>query len=191
LVGVNVATYSLSGFAYNSATDTATWTLAAPIGDDKLLIDLSDAVTSVSSGLALDGAWTDGVSTYPSGTGTPGSNFMISLNVLPGDVNQSGGVNILDTVYVISLSGGSTSTPGTYSIFADVNGSGGINILDVLATNNQAGTTLPAGTPAVPAVISQVATVAAQAQLVSSAAAPANPLLKRHHFGVRGFLANN
>jgi hypothetical protein len=123
---------------------------------------------------------------------------MFSLNVLPGDVNQSGGVNILDTVHVISLSGSSTSTPAMYSIFSDVNGSGGINILDILATNSQAGSTLPAGTPVVPTFSSLVAAVAAQTtaiagqpQLFSTLPASTNPLLQHRRFGGRSVLANS
>jgi len=147
LLGVNTPSYSFSGFSYNATTDTATWTLTQPIGADKLLIDLSDSVTN-TSGVALDGEWSDGVSTYPSGNGTPGGAFLFSLNVLPGDENQSGGVNILDTVSVAHLQGSTTLTPATYSIFADVNGSGGINVLDTLATNSRQGSVLPSGSPA-------------------------------------------
>jgi uncharacterized repeat protein (TIGR03803 family) len=87
LVGVNVATYAFSGFSYNSSTDTATWTLTAPIGDDKLLIDLNGASVTNSGGIELDGDWADGVSIFPSGDGSPGSNFLFSFDVLPGDVN--------------------------------------------------------------------------------------------------------
>ena len=54
LTGVNVASYGISNFSYNSATDTATWTLANPIAADKLHIDLASsggaAVTGASSG---------------------------------------------------------------------------------------------------------------------------------------------
>jgi hypothetical protein len=168
LLGVNVPSYSFSGFSYNAATDTATWTLTQPIAADKLLIDLSDSVTN-TSGLALDGEWSDGVTTYPSGNGTPGGAFMFSLNVLPGDENQSGGVNVLDTVSVAHLQGSSASTPGTtYSIFADVNGSGGINVLDTLATNSRQASTLPSGTPAVPAVVTLTATPATRTVKVAA-----------------------
>ena len=170
LLGVNVPSYSFIAFSYNSSTDTATWTLNAPISDDKLLIDLSDSVTN-TSGVALDGEWTDGVSSYPSGNGTPGGAFMFSLNVLPGDENQSGGVNILDTVSVAHLQGSTTLTPATYSIFADVNGSGGINILDTLATNSRQASTLPSGTPAVPAVVTSM--VAAPTRKMNTTASTA------------------
>ncbi|MGD1277520.1 MAG: family 16 glycosylhydrolase [Tepidisphaeraceae bacterium] len=196
LVGLNVPSYTFSNFSYNSATDTASWTLNAPIGDDKLLIDLSGSVAN-TSGTALDGSWTDGVSSYPSGNGTAGTPFMFSLNVLPGDENQSGGVNVLDTVAVAHLQGSSTSTPATYSIFADVNGSGGINVLDTLATNSRQGSVLPAGSPIVPSSSGVAATAAAlltassgQAQQFSTVPIAADSLLKRERFGVRGVLAS-
>ena len=41
LVGVNTPQYAFSGFSYNPATFTATWTLATPLKADKLLLDLN------------------------------------------------------------------------------------------------------------------------------------------------------
>jgi uncharacterized repeat protein (TIGR03803 family) len=147
LFGVNVPTYSFSGFSYSSSTDTATWTLSSAITADKLAIDLSGSVEN-SLGMELNGAWTDGTSTYPSGNGTAGTAFLFDFNVLPGDVNQSGAVNILDAAATLNLAGTSTSTSG-YSIFMDVTGSGAINILDAAQVLNLAGTSLPSETPAI------------------------------------------
>jgi uncharacterized repeat protein (TIGR03803 family) len=180
LVGVNVASYSFSGFSYNSSTDTATWTLTAPIGDDKLLIDLNGASVTNSGGIELDGDWADGVSSYPSGDGSPGSNFLFSFDVLPGDVNQSGAVNILDAAATLNTDGTSTTTAG-YSIFMDVTGSGAINILDAVQVLDLAGTSLPAGTPMAPAVVVQ----ASSSGLVSSDADPMDSVLDKRRRGHR------
>ena len=38
--GVSTVAYPFSAFSYNPATLTATWTLAAPIANDKLMLDL-------------------------------------------------------------------------------------------------------------------------------------------------------
>jgi polygalacturonase len=154
LVGVNVASYAFSNFSYNMTTDTATWTLSSPIGDDALLIDLSGSVAN-GSGVGLDGAWTNGTSAYPSGNDAPGTPFLFDFNVLPGDVNQSGAVNIIDAVVTLNAAGTSTTTAG-YTIFMDVTGSGAINILDAVQVLNLAGTSLPSETPVAPAVVANV-----------------------------------
>jgi hypothetical protein len=68
-------------FAYDAATSTATWTLAAPVAADKLLLDLdADPGTGVTdaAGNRLDGEWANpttpavgGADAFPSGNGTP------------------------------------------------------------------------------------------------------------------------
>ncbi len=148
--GVNKTAYAFSGFSYDPTTYTATWTLNAPIGDDKLALDL-DAnglapVKSAATGEVLDGAWTDCQSTYPSGNGQGGTDFHFRFNVLPGDVNQSGGVGSLDTVLVANAGGQVIGDPG-YSIFYDVNGGGKIGSLDTTLVANNGGSVLPSGNP--------------------------------------------
>jgi hypothetical protein len=58
LAGVNAATYAVSSFNHAPATFTATWTLSAAIGADKLLIALNadgpDPIRD-AAGNALDG----------------------------------------------------------------------------------------------------------------------------------------
>ena len=58
--GVNTTAYAFSGFSYNPGTFTATWTLAAPIADDYLELDLAAKgmapVTDAATGEVLDGA---------------------------------------------------------------------------------------------------------------------------------------
>jgi len=149
LRGVNVATYAFSGFSYDAGTFTATWTLADPIGPDKLSIALSDTVRD-QTGNALDGEWTDGVSTYPSGDGTAGGDFSFRFNVLPGDANQDGSVFGNDVILTRNAQFTFPGDPG-YSIFYDVDGSGSIFGNDVINVRNRQFTFLPSGEPLGPA----------------------------------------
>ena len=150
LVGVNVPNYTFSGFIYNSTTHIATWSLASPIATDKLRLDLSDSVTD-TFGNALDGEWTDGSSTFPSGNGQANGAFHFSFNVVPGDANQSGVVNVVDTGFVQNHQASSTATPASYSIFGDVNGDGVINVVDTGAVKARQASQLPSGNPPPPA----------------------------------------
>jgi hypothetical protein len=176
--GVNTPNYTISNFSYNATTFTATWTFGSAIGDDKLLLDLSgtggNAVTSATGGVALDGTWTNGSSTFPSGNSAPGTDFDFDLNVLPGDVKQTGGpVTILDVIAVRNEQLTSAGGAG-YSPLDDVDGSGSINILDVIDVRNRQLTTLPSGSPMPPAPTPD----ASSAAKASSAKLPAAPKLK-------------
>ena len=142
LTGVNVANYAFSGFDYNSSTHVATWTLASPIGADKLELSLmSSGAIAVkdSAGNALDGEWTDGVSSYPSGDGAAGGDFNFAFNVLPADADQNGVVNGLDLNQIAS------HWLATGGLHGDVNGDGVVNGLDINAIASQWLTSLPAG----------------------------------------------
>ena len=159
--GVRVPAYAVSGFAYDPATFTATWTLAAPVAPgDKLLLDLdgttAGAVTD-SAGLPLDGEWANGGAgpgQFPSGNGAAGGNFRFRFNVLPGDANRDGVVNTSDFFLVRNSIGKSTANPGpassagTYSVFYDLNGDAVINTSDLLLARSEIGRSLPAGEPA-------------------------------------------
>ena len=148
--GVNKTAYAFSAFSYDPNTHTATWTLDAPIGDDKVMLDL-DAngmapVKSVSTGDVLDGAWTDCQSTFPSGNGQGGTDFQFSINVLPGDVDASNSVNVLDR-NLVQQRVGKNAGDANYSAFRDIDGSGGITTLDVQAVQSLYGNLLPSGNP--------------------------------------------
>jgi hypothetical protein len=145
LLGANVSSYGFSKFAYNATTKTATWTLSQALGDDKLRIALSDAVVN-SSKEGLSGGWTDGQSTFPSGSRGATANFVFGFNVLLGDVTQSNTVNIAD-VNLVQNDVGGTRGSGMYSIFVDINGSGSINMVDVSLVQNMVGLTQPANSP--------------------------------------------
>ena len=89
----------------------------------------------------MDGNKLDG-----DGDGIAGTDFDFRLNVLPGDANQSGLVNVTDVNTVRDGQFTSTATPG-YSVFNDVNGSGLVNVTDVNLTRDRQFTALPGGEP--------------------------------------------
>jgi hypothetical protein len=167
LRGVNTATYSVAGFSYDPLTFVATWTLAAPIGDDKVLIDLSDTVSNVNG--ALDGEFVSGARDFPSGDGTAGGRFRFQFNVLPGDANRDGSVFGNDLVMVRNAQ---FTTPdlAAYSVFDDVDGSGTIFGNDVVITRNRQFHTLPAGTPSAAAAAVLVGVVSAEEEVAKAVA---------------------
>ena len=153
LIGVNEPIYAFNGFSYDPSTFTAIWELSEPIEKDKLLIHLDDSVVSATSGLSLDGEWDNPDSTsdlvsdvFPSGDGNAGGDFEFRFNVLPGDVNQSVGTNILDLILVVDQVP-CAAGQDCYTTLFDVNGDGGINILDLILVVDRVPTTLPAGQP--------------------------------------------
>lgn len=149
LTGVNVSQYSFANFSYDAATYTATWTLSSAIAKDRMLIDLAgDGYDPVrdTAGNALDGEWTNNVSTT-SGNGIAGGDFQFAFNVLPGDVNRSGMVLGNDAVAVQNAQFLNTNSPG-YSPLLDVNGSGIILGNDAVLVQNRQFNSLPAGQPA-------------------------------------------
>ena len=146
--GVDTPAYAASGFVYDSSTSTATWTFPGAFGADKLLLVLSDGVADIA-GNRLDGEWTDNASTWPSGDGAAGGDFRFRLNVLAGDVDQSGEVRSSDTIKVRRKS---NTVPGDadYSVFYDVDGSGEMRSSDTIKVRRLSNTELPGGEPVVP-----------------------------------------
>ena len=155
--GVNVPTYAFSSFAFDPATRVATWTLSRAVGNDKLIFDLdADSPDGVRGGAAgngpfLDGEWTNGTDSFPSGNGTAGGDFRFRLNVLPGDADRGGVVNALDLAALRQRLNRSTTDPGTgggaYSVFADLTGDGRINALDLSVARQRLNQRLPTGEP--------------------------------------------
>ena len=127
-----------TGFAYDSDTDTGTWTFNN-LGPDKYRIDLMATDVLDGSGNLLDGDWVnadgpvdmnevvtptpDNFSddptgrTFPSGHGMPGESFQFLFSLLPGDYNQDG---------MVSASGDNSDL----LVLGDGNGSGGIDAAD-------------------------------------------------------------
>jgi len=148
LYGVSVAQYATSGFRYDADSQTATWTLSAPLAADKLLLSLADTVTD-AAGNALDGEWADGISMCGSGDGQAGGDFVYRLNVLPGDVDQNGEVRSSDVIKVRRRGNTAWGDP-EYSPHSDVDGSGEIRSSDVIKVRRLGNTALPSGEPTPP-----------------------------------------
>jgi hypothetical protein len=119
LTGVNGGTYATT-LTYDNSTFTATIALSADVNVDELTLELDDAITDLV-GNALDGEWTNAVSTV-SGDGHRGGDFSFRLNVLPGDLTGDGTVGADDLQIVLAGFTGSV-TIGDPSQ-GDVHGSG-------------------------------------------------------------------
>ena len=159
LTGVNVPSYGFSAFSYDAVAHRATWTISQNLSRDKLLLDLDGSTANAvadTAGNRLDGEWTNptwsppsaptGGDAWPSGDGTAGGDFQFRINVLPGDVNQDGTVNVSDLAvlaanYRKSLTGWANG---------DFNCDGVVNVSDlaVLAANYRLG--LPVAEPVAP-----------------------------------------
>ena len=148
LAGVNVNSYGISGFNYDSPSRTATWTLASGIGPDKLLIALDDAVTDVQ-GNALDGEWAMASGAASSGDGAAGGDFLFRLNVLPGDIDHSTIVLGNDITAVRNAQLDVAGMPG-FRFQRDIDGSGVVLGNDIIAVRNPQLTFLPSGDPVNP-----------------------------------------
>jgi len=146
--GVAVAQYTPTAFSYDAQTHAATWTLPVLAEADKLLLSLADTVSD-AAGNALDGEWTDGISTYSSGDGQAGGSFDYRLNILPGDADQSSEVRSSDVIKV-RRAGNTAPGDANYSANYDVDGSGEIRSSDVIKVRRLGNTALPAGEPTAP-----------------------------------------
>ena len=143
--GNAAATYAFAGFQYNAASRTATWTLAAPIGTDKLVLDLSDDVRD-TLGNRLDGEWPNSFGVFPSGDGVAGGDFLFRVNVLPGDVERDADVDRADLMATLRNAFRTAGGSG-YDVFADINGNGVISVDDAVLTRNGSSRPLPVGDP--------------------------------------------
>ena len=156
LSGVNVSEYDIadSTFAYYPTTCTATWTLPTGtfLNTDKLMLELNaDGTDPIHdfAGKRLDGDWTNptsttdtGTSTYPSGDGTAGGDFLFRFNVLPGDASGDGTVNGSDLATLgqhWKQSGGSAQ--------GDFNGDGTVDASDLALLGLNWRTSLPSTEP--------------------------------------------
>ena len=155
--GVDSPAYATDagGFSYpdpdGPAGLTATWklTAAVPLADKLLLVLSSDSVTDLA-GNALDGEWANGADTYNSGDGVAGGDFAFRVNILPGDVNQSGGrVTALDWILTRARTNLRPGDEG-YEPLYDSNGSGGMTALDWILARVRTNTQLPVGEPTRP-----------------------------------------
>jgi len=120
-VNAAVGSYAVTAYSYEPATFTGVWTLNNIPANDKLRVRLA-GVTDLA-GNALDGEWTDNTTSYPSGNGSAGGAFAMTLNVLAGDVNGDGFVLGNDGNAVRARLASEAGT-GNYLLQADINGDG-------------------------------------------------------------------
>jgi hypothetical protein len=103
--------------------------------------------------LSLDGDVRDGVRSIAANGGVPldgdndnvvGGDFILPFNVLEGDVNHSGGVNVTDYALTLRRLGSSAGLTTRYSVFNDLDGNGAINFADLGLVRSRIGRILPA-----------------------------------------------
>ncbi len=123
LWGLSISDYvgagQVSGFAYDSATQTAVWTLAESLDLDRLQIGIDGSVDDLVGNRLIN------------------ANFNMSAEVHPG----STGVRPILTRF------GAVVGDARYQIMSDLNGDGQITLLDVLAARRGSQTDLPVGSP--------------------------------------------
>ncbi|MCH8923385.1 MAG: hypothetical protein IIA67_09600, partial [Planctomycetes bacterium] len=147
LLGVNTAQRSFADFTYDPGQFLATWTLAGPLWADRVLLQLSDAIVD-SVNLKLDGNWSNGADQFPSGNGSidPNDDFGFRIDVLPGDVADSGRVDRGDLLAIVSRLSVDVSSL-RYDPRRDLNGDGRIDLADLRAALYRLGIRLPSGEP--------------------------------------------
>jgi hypothetical protein len=147
ITGVNTVGYPSSGFQYDAGTFTATWTLPGAIVADRLVLNLKDSVHDPGNN-AIDGNWSDGSSSFPSGNNQRESNdhFQFRLNVLPGDVDGNNTVGRGDIVAALRLIGRDT-TDANYDARVDITADGQIDINDLRGILLRNSSRLPSGDP--------------------------------------------
>lgn len=153
LAGITNGAISLADPLVSSGpggTTFAIWNIAgdASLSTDRYTFALGNVTTT--GGVALDGEWTTGASSFPSGNGSAGGSFAFDFRVLPGDVNRDATVNMADIAANVA-SGFATTADAEYSPFQDVNGSGTVTITDTSYVRNQLTVSVPS--PAAAAVV--------------------------------------
>ena len=136
-------TYTVTAFAYDPATFTATWTLDQQVTDADVLTLTLDATSPTGV--------TDPAGNPLRGAGN-GGDFVQQLRILPGDTDRSGEVLENDYLEVSEKFFSSVTDEraatgplfSKYTIFHDVDGSGVILAEDHAETRQRVGTTLPA-----------------------------------------------
>lgn len=94
IINLDGSAASVTSFAYDADSQTATWTFATLLADGRYLVRLADSVHN-SSNAVLDGEFTNpwsltqtGTSVFASGDGTAGGEFRFRFTVLAGDTDH-------------------------------------------------------------------------------------------------------
>jgi hypothetical protein len=130
---------AVTGYSWDAATHTGTWTFAAALPRGKFLLHLGGTLLD-TVGNALDGEWTVSSSTR-SGNGTVGGDFNFRFNVLPGDFDGNNGVTITEVLAARNRAGKGTASVG-YAFREDIDGNGNITITEVLQSRNRTATSI-------------------------------------------------
>ena len=144
--------YALGGFSsgFGPTGDfEAVWSLNAELAIDRLRVTIdgtSNAAIVDVAGNPLDGEWTDGVSSYPSGDQRAGGDFVFGLAILAGDIDRDGFVVTRD-VLEARLAMGSFTGGSAYEPDFDLNADGFVTSKDVLAARSRLGAFLPSDVP--------------------------------------------
>lgn len=174
---------SPTGFSYDTATNTAKWTVAVPLSRDKFLISLDASLISDTATVAaaLDGEWITSTTTYAtSGNGSPGGDLNFRFNYLPGDMTRNGQTNAGDANLLRSLG---TLIPNAANYWRDPTGnnqinSGDANYVASLGTLSLSGNPEPNNPPA-PRPTLRVATSASSRSVAPKLnAATLQPIVK-------------
>ena len=148
--GIAPTAYTFEDFLYDPQTHVATWTLPTAFNRNRILLDLDangiDPIEDLD-GNVLDGDWTNESSTYNSGDGTAGGDFEFLFNVLPGDVDGYGGVQLQDHTSVLNDVDNNTNS-SNYDPKYDVDGDGNIEYQDADFVFGRIGDTQYSGDPA-------------------------------------------
>ena len=148
VAGVNAGPLQIDSFAFDAASDTYVWTLAAPIATDKLLVVLDQNIVN-TTGAALNGERVDALSRFPSGDAGPGGAFRMRVNVVAADANQDGATAARDLAPMRSVLAGAGAS-SNQAIFCDLNGDGSVDAGDVGLLRARIGQRLPDDEPADP-----------------------------------------
>jgi len=140
------------------APHIASWRFDAPLEGNKYLIEVFDDVRD-AIGNPLDGEWLDGTTTFPSGDGNSGGDYRFRMNVLPGDGNQDGTVDMSDDA-LLRVALFSFADEARFVPALDFNGSGMINVRDGLALHRVLSSSLPHAEPVASALAGGMETLA-------------------------------
>ncbi len=149
LTGTSAGNVPITLLEYGVAGDNvATIGIASGITNDRLVLSISDSVTDASKN-RLDGEWTTD-SSVVSGDGTQGGRFNFFFDVLAGDINNTGAVNV--TGDVLGVFGQNGLLPSTLAeAYFDFTHDTAVNVSgDVLGVFALNGSILPALPPSAP-----------------------------------------
>ena len=128
---------------FDDTTNTLHLQLDRPVRADVIDVIIDYTLTDLA-GNELDGEVLNPMSpTLPTGDGVRGGTAVFRYEVLQGDANRDGVVDLLDGVAIGTALGASAGTPG-YDPLADLNSDGVINVLDVAIWAAGVGNALPA-----------------------------------------------